>query len=489
MAPAGPPAAKAKGKGDKKDKKPARKPEENLEDKIPKVEKPDRDAYEEKVQKKNDRIEGLQKELAELAKRIGERSHGKDEHFAKKTELRQQLDEQSKKMDELQERKEAMQKAIGDKQSEGKQLREGLNKMKREIGYTDAGQIDERIATIEYTIWTSSLTLKEEKKLLAEIQDLKRTRPKVAHYHKMEEKVQNFDAGGNVRDQIRAINEEMAFHREKKKEVQQKYRELVEERQSKMGDMTELFEEREKINKLIGEQIKERNDLRNDFRQAERDFNAYLAEVRKVRQERAQEQRAERDKEWEAERKKRAVEKLEDNPYVSDIALIEQTMLWCKSMLPKEEANAEEKKATVHTNSAKETVLLKKEEREEEYFFAPTKTGKKKGKNKGGDKAEEKSSGAIKHNMETFHLFSQLKLDAPLLTSDIPATIEKLDEMTESFKEKVKAWEAKRDAARERIAQGLDPFEDDKKKKAEDGDADEKEDEDAKDDDEAEEQG
>merc|ERR1719420_1916504 len=109
--------------------------------------------------------------------------------------------------------------------------------------------------------------------------------------------------------------------------------------------MTHIFEEREKINKLIGEQIKERNDLRNDFRQAERNFNAYLAEVRKARQERAAEQRAERDKEWEAERKKRAVEKLEDNPYVSDIALVEQTLLWCRSMIPKEEAKAEEKKA------------------------------------------------------------------------------------------------------------------------------------------------
>merc|ERR1711937_1012372 len=191
----------------------------------------------------------------------------------------------------------------------GKQLREGLNKMKREIGYTDAQQIDERIATIDYTLWTSSLTLKEEKKFLAE-----------------------------VKEQIHAINEEMAFHREKKKEVQQKYRELVEERQSQMGDMTEIFEEREKINKLVGEQIKERNDLRNDLRQAERDHNAYLAELRKARQERANEQRMERDKEWEAERKKRAVEKLEDNPYVSDIALIEQTMLWCRSMIPKEEA-------------------------------------------------------------------------------------------------------------------------------------------------------
>merc|ERR1719428_471495 len=107
-------------------------------------------------------------------------------------------------------------------------------------------------------------------------------------------------------------------------------------------------------------------------------------------------------------------------------------------MIPKEEAKAEEKKGTTYTNTAKETVLLSKENREEEFFFAPTKAGRKKGKNK-GDKAEEKSSGAIKHNMETFHLFSQLKLDAPLLSSDIPATIEKLDEMTEGFKDKVKA--------------------------------------------------
>merc|ERR1719421_590172 len=307
---------------------------------IPKVEKPDREAFEEKAAKKNERIESLQKELAALAKKIGEKSHGKDEHFAKKTELRQQLDEESAKMDELQAKKDALQKSIGDKVAEGKQLRDGLNKMKRDIGYTNAEDIDERIATIEYTIWTSSLSLKE-KKCLAEIQELKRTRPKVAHYRKMEEKVQNFDSGVSVKEQRDAINEQMAFHREKKKEVQAKYRELVEERQAQMGDMSGLFEEREKINRLIGEQIKERNELRNDFRQAERDFNAYLAEVRKVRQERAAEQRAERDKEWEAERKKRAVEKLEDNPYVSDIALIEQTLLWCRSMLPKEEVKTE----------------------------------------------------------------------------------------------------------------------------------------------------
>merc|ERR1719421_2079898 len=230
---------------------------------IPKVEKPDREAFEEKAAKKNERIESLQKELAALAKKIGEKSHGKDEHFAKKTELRQQLDEESAKMDELQAKKDALQKSIGDKVAEGKQLRDGLNKMKRDIGYTNAEDIDERIATIEYTIWTSSLSLKEEKKCLAEIQELKRTRPKVAHYRKMEEKVQAFDtgSGASVKEQRDAINEQMAFHRERKKEVQAKYRELVEERQAQTGDMSGLFEEREKINRLIGEQMGDMSGL------------------------------------------------------------------------------------------------------------------------------------------------------------------------------------------------------------------------------------
>ena len=57
-------------------------------------------------------------------------------------------------------------------------------------------------------------------------------------------------------EQMKAINVEMAFHSEKKKEVQQKYLELVEELQWQKGDMTEIFEEREKINMLIRERIK-----------------------------------------------------------------------------------------------------------------------------------------------------------------------------------------------------------------------------------------
>merc|ERR1712226_506789 len=101
----------------------------------------------------------------------------------------------------------------------------------------------------------------------------------------------------------------------------------------------------------------------------------------------------------------------------------------------------EEKKETAHDNPEGTEVLLKKEDRDESYL-APTAKGKKsKSKNKGG-KAEG-SSKPIKHNAETFRLFDQLKLDAPITTDDIPAILEKLEEQLEAYNAKVKVWEEK----------------------------------------------
>merc|ERR1719316_1328375 len=123
-------------------------------------------------------------------------------------------------MNSLQGVKDGFQKQVGDRQAEGKQLRQDLNKMKKNLGYTSEDQIEERIATIEFQMWTQTLSLKEEKKYLAEIQELKRTRPKVSQFHKMEADVATFDAGTNIREQMQSVNAQMAAHRDSKKEIQ-----------------------------------------------------------------------------------------------------------------------------------------------------------------------------------------------------------------------------------------------------------------------------
>merc|ERR1712032_1548076 len=97
---------------------------------------------------------------------------------------------------------------------------------------------------------------------------------------------------------------------------------------------------------------------------------------------------------------------------------------------------------TVFDNPDNTEVLVKKEDREE-YYFEPL--AKKKGKSKQKGRGEAGGSKPIKHNAETFRLFDQLKLDAPITTDDIPGILEKLEEKLEEYKTKVKDWEEQRE--------------------------------------------
>mmetsp|Transcript_58031 Transcript_58031/g.147241 ORF Transcript_58031/g.147241 Transcript_58031/m.147241 type:complete len:358 (-) Transcript_58031:81-1154(-) len=338
--------------------------------------------------------------------------------------------------------------------------------MKKSIGYTSEQEIDERIATIESKIMTDTMSLKQEKELLKEIAELKKNRPKVSQVNKMEESVANRDFGANFKEQIGNINEELTLYRDGKRKVQEKLSALMETRKEQMGDLPTIIEEKEAIGKKIAEKVAERNALRDEFRAKEREFNQYLAEQRRVRQEKAMEERAARQAEYDKVRRTRAAEKLDEQPHIQEMTLIEQTMLFCKSLVQTKDSEAkEDKKEIAHNNPEGTQVLAKKEDREE-FYFVPT--AKKKGKSKNKGAKAEGSSKPIKHNAETFRLFDQLKLDAPITTDDIPATLEKLEAQLESYKEKVKQWEEKRDEMKRKILEdGVMPEEEGAEKKQE----------------------
>merc|ERR1711920_621326 len=133
----------------------------------------------------------------------------------------------------------------------------------------------------------------------------------------------------------------------------------------------------------------------------------------------------------------------------------------------KEKEQKSEEKQTVFDNPDNTEVLLKKEDRDE-YYFVPTAKKKGKSKQKTG-KNESSGNKPIKHNAETFRLFDQLKIDAPITTDDIPGTLEKLEEKLEMYKDKVKEWEEQREEKKRRILEGTyDPDEDEKDEEKED---------------------
>jgi uncharacterized coiled-coil DUF342 family protein len=445
-----PKAASAKGAAKAKAKKEV--PEEEAGDRM---EAPDRAAFDEVLNKIAEAIEGFQKEQQALKAKIEERSHGKEDYFKEKAELKLQLDEFSANIDRLMGRKEEISKVIGDKRQESVDMRQQLNKMKKSIGYTNEADIDQRIAEIEHKMSTTSITLKEEKDFIKEISELKKRRPQVAKVRGMEDSLAGRDTGAGMKEQIGSVNGELSQYRDGKRQVQEKMKALNESRQEQLGDLPQLYEKRDAFNKKIQEKIAERNELRDEFRQKEREFNQHLKEQREKRQAKAMEERSARQADYNKQRLVREAEKLDEQPYVQEITLIEQTAAFCKSFTATKVTDTKEEKKEVELDTPEGTeVLRKKEDREEEFYFVPT-AAKKKGKKKGG-KAESGGARPIKHNAVTFKLFDELKLDAPITTDDLPATIEKLDELLASYKEKVKEWEEKREEMKKKILGGVE---------------------------------
>eukprot|EP00928_Gymnodinium_smaydae_P085836 TRINITY_DN694_c0_g2_i1.p2 TRINITY_DN694_c0_g2~~TRINITY_DN694_c0_g2_i1.p2 ORF type:complete len:417 (-),score=167.58 TRINITY_DN694_c0_g2_i1:93-1157(-) len=342
-------------------------------------------------------------------------------------------------------------------------MKNQLTKMKKSIGYNSEAEIDERIASIEFKMWTGSISLKEEKELLKEIQELKKSRPKVSQVHKLEANIKDDDRGLPLKERRQAANEKFGSYLEEKKKVSEQLKELQASRTQQTGDLPDLLAQKEELSKQIQEKIKERNVIKAERRQAEQEYYKYEAEVRKIRQERAQEERKAREKEWQDQQRQRKADKLDEQPYVAEITLIEQTILFCKGLTASKGGDkTEEKKEVKYDNPDNTEVLMKKEDRDEEFFFAPLK-GKKANKSKSA-KAES-SSKPIRHNAETFQLFSKLKLDAPITTDDVPPLLEKLNAQLEDYQQKVKTWEVEREERKRKILEGDDEAQEKEKEK------------------------
>merc|ERR1711865_684181 len=240
---------------------------------------------------------------------------------------------------------------------------------------------------------------------------------------------------------------------EKKKEIMGRLNELRDEWKAKQGDVSEERTKREELQKKVAELITERNALRDAFGEQKREFQIYLNEQRRIKQERYQEDRAKQQQEWKIQQLERKVAALDEQPFVSEIVLIQQTEAFCKSLMPQaKDDKKDEKKETTHNNKDGEMVLASKASRDEEMCYVPTRKGKSV-KKKGGA-GEESGKKPIKHNAETFKLFDSLKLDAPITTADIPALLEKLQAQKAMYEGKVKKWEDEREEMKRKILAG-----------------------------------
>jgi len=193
---------------------------EKTEEDPNRVQAPDRAAFDERQAVVTSAIDELQKKLKELSSQIGGRSTGKEEFFQKKAEIRKRLDEASELFNSKKEEKDAIMTQLKGKKEEGIQMRQELNKLKKSMAFTSEEQISDRIQAIERQMVTESLTLKEEKKLMDEIKQLKKNTPKVSQYADMENKVNaaaSPESSGTLKERLDTVNAELTRIMEGKK--------------------------------------------------------------------------------------------------------------------------------------------------------------------------------------------------------------------------------------------------------------------------------
>merc|ERR1712028_29136 len=295
--------------------------------------------------------------------------------------------------------KDKIRGAMGMKNEEDKKMKGDLKDMKKKLGYTDIDQIDKRIREIEDVMHHSSINLKEEKKMMLEIAQLKKNKPEVTKFKEMDQKIatnRELNSGNNstLKEQLDSLNEVMNVHRERKKALNAEFTEIIQERDAQMGNSQEMYGQRDELNGKVKEYIQERNELRDAFRQDERKYYEFQRELKNLRWEKQREERERNEKEWQQERRKRDAEKLDDQPFVSETTLLEQTIKFCKTFQPKEVEEKAEVKAIVRDNKQDEVVLMDKSKRDEEFYYAPTRKGKA---SKAKNKNKEGSAKPIKH--------------------------------------------------------------------------------------------
>jgi len=466
MAPKADSKAKAKPKADAKAKA-ARKEKKEVEEEVPRMSQPEWDDA--AFQKIQDAIDGLAKQVQGCKDQMKGKGEGREEYFEEKKSLQGQRDEIKKELDRLQENKGKIEKELENRQQQSREMAADVSKMKKTIGYTSEAAIDQRIADLEFKMWTESLKLKDEKAIVAELQMLKKNKSKVSDVSQKEAELSNFKASTDpkvLKEQKSEINAEMAEWRKKRDVIDEKRKALEEARKAKEGDRPAIQEKLKSLQEKLQEKLAEKRKFNDDFKEQNRLYRTWQAEQRRIRAEKQAEER----KAWEEEKRRmqvqRKVEQMDEQPHVTEITLIEQCIKFCKSKLPKEvDQKAEEKKEVAYNNNANETVLLSKDKRDEEFYFCTTaKKGKQGKKTK---QAPEESKKAIKHDAETFQIFKRVNIDTPVTVADIPACLEKLEEKLEMYLQKVKDWEANKETLKAKMLAGevdVDDVAGDKKK-------------------------
>jgi len=397
---------------------------DNKKKKTQRLVRPDDKALEATVQALQTEISALQDQANELRRKIDDKRAGQQKVQEKMKDARGVYrDIRLEKDLVMQERaalfaqRDALKKERETKTAAGRAMRDSIK-------YRDIATIDAKLQELNHKQHTESHSLKEEKKLLKEISDLKMSKKAVAEYeaHMASLRGESSTSGGNSLGEM--IGEKNGKLREihERLNAQRAVLEALEKESPPQVDVTSLFKARETIREQIDAKRTEIRILRDEHRKKKDEF---FEQQREYRKEQNLKRKAEQEA-YEQERAEREAARLEElakqKPWLEEIALCDQLITYLKSVAPKvaatEETKSESKNSgtiTLADGTVVRRMSKKKDDGEEQM-------GGRKGKK--GKRQRKQKSQALRVSLEVISSFKLLKLSAPHSFADVPNCLE-----------------------------------------------------------------
>ncbi|GAB67379.1 hypothetical protein PCYB_113990 [Plasmodium cynomolgi strain B] len=399
-----------------------------------KVEKPDFDAYNEKLGSISESIDQVKKKIENLQKEIKVANKGKEEFNKKKKDIVTRIDGVQQEIDKLENERRKILDEMEKKQQHKKELKVNAQNMKKQIGFLNEEDIEKKIKEIENKLMTSTISIKEEKLLINQIQALNKNKPLLSSYSKMENEASKYDDEtivplksrmDSIREQINKLRNEKRNERNKLKELQNSYQ----EKNSKLNELNNL---RDSYSKKMNSYFIERRNLTVEMEEKRQQYRSYKINLLQAKQQKMKEDRERKNLEIEKQSLEKELEDIDLLPYREELALIENMLVYLKKI--QEETKLDEAKKQ-QSNSAAKKVNGDVQDADKQKQAGDDAAGK--GKNEGKKSKGKKDKHKIfKLDMNILCYFVTAGISPPVSYDEVDSCITKLVEKREFYETK-----------------------------------------------------
>jgi len=304
-------------------------------------------------------------------------------------------------------------------------------KLNKGLKFKSTQEIDDAVKRLEYQMTTTSMSVTEEKKILAEINTLNKSKKEVKMVEDCQEAIrsqkENADA---LHQRLKAKNAEISEMKAADKKVQDELEALKSKHGGKEFNAQALKKEENELRAKIRESHQKVKVLKDEHMKKVNEYRKYQKRLYELRQ-------VERKKEWEArqeEKKKRSDEFKEEyadilkDPYWKEQFELDDLVTYLTQLMPAKKDGAAEKVETAVSAGTMDGMEAMGKRDDDEVGFI----GKKKGKK--GPRAPVERDEKIKHSLDAFASFSKHKLEAPSFKSEVQAALDAVNARKEYLK-------------------------------------------------------